>query len=471
MKHLTMPQPKRLPTSTDDPRISDVLPEDHPLPQSVMPPDWETHIHPNGWVYFSHPGSGYVTQTDIQEAALHDEIIMRFQIASAQWPNRPPESEIVITDPGTALYVNHSVRMASAFVWDTVKPEARPREWQKRCEMNYWAYIKDYPSHYELPDDAEELALVALESSQTGNLVYQSESIAPFSSAESERLKTLLTSLRAKDTRNKTVLVSHILERVAENALKTGHSSLPKEKLLEKNPREPNLPLSFEPTGFKERTIALCMVLLFFGVPFNYLRHVGNAFKMAPQDDLREWKAYVQKLVKEWTDFNLVATVLLSATVAFLAVPGIDSLSRISALVSVLCALESVTIGLYLVWRHQTRKDDIGWYNYNTEHRYGFHGIAMLLSLPLVLLIWAILSFAFSVLCYSYRGFAPDIEGTQLPFSKNTYWIVTSVTIIIAVTFAVVLYSFWDLWRYPGSSPLTKSVKKVLKIARQQDVV
>lgn len=46
---------------------------------------------------------------------------------------------------------------------------------------------------------------------------------------------------------------------------------------------------------------------------------------------------------------------ICSATVAFLAVPGIDHVTRMAGLISVLCALGSITIGLYLVWRHQTQ--------------------------------------------------------------------------------------------------------------------
>ena len=40
--------------------------------------------------------------------------------------------------------------------------------------MEYWNYIKEYPSHYTLPDDVQELALSALESSQICKIAHDS---------------------------------------------------------------------------------------------------------------------------------------------------------------------------------------------------------------------------------------------------------------------------------------------------------
>lgn len=65
------------------------------------------------------------------------------------------------------------------------------------------------------------------------------------------------------------------------------------------------------------------------------------------------WHRFVQENVKDWNGTNLVATVLISAAVAFLAVPGIDNVSRCMALISVLVAVASIVTGLLNVWQHQ----------------------------------------------------------------------------------------------------------------------
>lgn len=59
------------------------------------------------------------------------------------------------------------------------------------------------------------------------------------------------------------------------------------------------------------------MALLFFGVPFTYIDHIRNAFfrpaSIAGMKEFvvgveKQWGEYVEKLIKEWTDFNLVVS-------------------------------------------------------------------------------------------------------------------------------------------------------------------
>lgn len=52
-----------------------------------------------------------------------------------------------------------------------------------------------------------------------------------------------------------------------------------------------------------------------------------------------------------------------SATVAFLAVPGLEDNSRMLGLLSVLLAIGSVLVGMFFVWSHQARAEssaDVG---------------------------------------------------------------------------------------------------------------
>lgn len=87
------------------------------------------------------------------------------------------------------------------------------------------------------------------------------------------------------------------------------------------------------------------------------------------------------------------------------------------------------------------------WYRDKVARKYGVRGVAILLSLPLVLLVWAILTFSFSILCYSFRGYTQTIEGSLERFGSGTAWTVTGVAVAIVFTRVLVLYSFWDLWQ------------------------
>ncbi|KAF9534166.1 hypothetical protein CPB83DRAFT_843800 [Crepidotus variabilis] len=65
------------------------------------------------------------------------------------------------------------------------------------------------------------------------------------------------------------------------------------------------------------------------------------------------WEKYIERLVREYSNFLLIATVLLSATVGFLAIPSIPELASVAAIVSVLASLGSITVGVFSIWRHQ----------------------------------------------------------------------------------------------------------------------
>ncbi|KDQ11080.1 hypothetical protein BOTBODRAFT_465409 [Botryobasidium botryosum FD-172 SS1] len=449
-------------SNADDLFISrpDLLPRD--LPKSSPPPGWLLHLHPNGWVYFTHPVFGLVTNADIRQPSVYGRLNPIFQSAYLNWQPRPASTEILIDDDMNELYVNHSLKLASFASWNDLNAEfAESQSWRlhKIYEKNYWKCFKDHPSHHPLPEGAEELATGTVNSSLVGNYVYQNNSVDPFSADESEKLRKLLSLLRSEDSIPKTVLISHILELIATQASETNYTyfSTARGGFTRKSPA-PRSQADPVAERFSDKLIAICMTYLLFGVPFNYVRHIGRVLRAPPGSGSyayelkkKQWQEYVQKLVKEWTDFNLVATVLLSATVSFLAVPGIDDVTRVTTLISVLCALGSIIVGLYLVWKHQTRGADMGgWsYNLNLENRYGVHEIATLLSLPLVFLIWAILTFMISVVCFSFRGFGQTIDGTQVWFETSTAWIVLVVAVVIVTTSGLVLYSFWDLWQNP----------------------
>lgn len=154
---------------------------------------------------------------------------------------------------------------------------------------------------------------------------------------------------------------------------------------------------AWEKSTLPSKMVVWLTRLFLFGAPITYLRYVNRLLHLGLPDPKREvqWQKYVQKLVNDWQGFNLVVSLQLihnsvqssslkclprqpcyfrmyissrrqgcvlkcigrSAAVSFLAAPGIDDLTRIASLLSVLCALGSVTTGLYLAWVHQTRKD------------------------------------------------------------------------------------------------------------------
>lgn len=131
--------------------------------------------------------------------------------------------------------------------------------------------------------------------------------------------------------------------------------------------------------------LSFCMSILCFGAPYSYLRHINEFFVSGPgrtETITERWQAFVDENVADWSNTNLVvrylsslavqnccallrpdptfqATVLVSASVALLAIPGIDTSSRILGISSTLFSIASIIVGLLNVWQsqHKSRSD------------------------------------------------------------------------------------------------------------------
>jgi hypothetical protein len=112
------------------------------------------------------------------------------------------------------------------------------------------------------------------------------------------------------------------------------------------------------------------------------------------------------------------ATVLMNASIAFLAIPTVDngqntftrSTGQIAGYISVVASLGSVIVGLILLHRNRTQKDDIdvmvachfaletsimtqiieqvSFLGSHFRAYFGFETLALLYSLPFALLMW-----------------------------------------------------------------------------------
>lgn len=73
----------------------------------------------------------------------------------------------------------------------------------------------------------------------------------------------------------------------------------------------------------------------------------------------------------------------------------------------------------------------------------GLYGHAMLLSLPAVLLVWAIVSFAVSMVVYAIH----DISAVD-PFAKASAWVGLLIFVIVLAAVLAVLYTFSLIWSF-----------------------
>jgi len=137
------------------------------------------------------------------------------------------------------------------------------------------------------------------------------------------------------------------------------------------------------------------------------------------------WKSFMTELLKEWDDLILWSTVMLTANVGFLAIPGVVisninnplksasqlevflSPSQIASSISILASIGSTVIGLLLIRHNRSKqKEDpsgaVAYLYQSTHRKFGLEPMAIIFSLPWALLMWAMVMFFIALLLFSF---------------------------------------------------------------------
>ncbi|KAF8267957.1 hypothetical protein EI94DRAFT_1729155, partial [Lactarius quietus] len=151
--------------------------------------------------------------------------------------------------------------------------------------------------------------------------------------------------------------------------------------------------------------------LVFFLAPEVHLKEVEQLWT----DEViieTVWKSFMTELLKEWDDLILWSTVMLTANVGFLAIPGVVisninnplksasqlevflSPSQIASSISILASIGSTVIGLLLIRHNRSKqKEDpsgaVAYLYQSTHRKFGLEPMAIIFSLPWALLMWA----------------------------------------------------------------------------------
>ncbi|KAF8917974.1 hypothetical protein CPB85DRAFT_1284294 [Mucidula mucida] len=133
------------------------------------------------------------------------------------------------------------------------------------------------------------------------------------------------------------------------------------------------------------------------------------------------WEAFIDSLLREWKTLNVVSALLLSAILTMFQIPNAasDPLTRTAALLSLICALWSLSFGcIYIVrfgtmrtmyrasrWAEEARKNDtVIWWN-----------VWVMLAMPSVWMSWSMILFIVSILSFVWRTGSVDDPDERAP--------------------------------------------------------
>jgi len=201
----------------------------------------------------------------------------------------------------------------------------------------------------------------------------------------------------------------------------------------------------------RERTFFITLLSpVLFLAPEVHLQEIGKLWTDEIIIDAA-WKNFVPRLLDEWQELILLSTVMFSANVFFLAIPGVvistldasqvimfTSPAQIASYMSMEASVGSIVIGLLLARHNRSKqKEDpagaVKYLNQYTHRRFGLEPMAIVFSLPWALLMWAMMMFFVALLLVCFR-----ISN----LSTRIFVAVTSVIVAVLIAWCIL----WS-WR------------------------
>ncbi|KAH9899337.1 hypothetical protein C8Q73DRAFT_638403 [Cubamyces lactineus] len=443
---LTIPRYDDYPTITVDRADWNLRPMTLSYSTEGVPSDWIACVHPEGRLYFYHPGKRLYTDADVRDRTMiiileAFEDTLREMITS-QGIILPPDHELVLHLEERKIsggynwlyyYVNHETR---SLFWvqefDIIEQLEMTRgihtlsdiRWE--IEAKYWLHCEMYPYRHEVQEEVfTELsgmlvfASIDIITSMTSTVVYKADDV--------HRMLGLVKSAKAvAKTEYATVVVARLMHLFLHqrflNFYGQTYARLGRDQSVYNSVRHPRTPL------------ITFLAPLFWNAPEVHLRGLekiwtDNVIAIQP------WSSFISKLQVEWQEFVLYATVLLNANVAFLAIPSVDNGSgkltapQISSYLSIITSVGSILLGLLLIRQHRVKSKDTAeeaWrYLSSRKHpTLGLETLSIIYSLPYALLMWGMVTF---LLAFSFQTFGtPDRVGV---FTTAAGWIAVAILV------------------------------------------
>ncbi|KAJ7714605.1 hypothetical protein B0H16DRAFT_1807751 [Mycena metata] len=366
-------------------------------PRTRWPGEWKKFTRVDGVVYFTSDNGRLITTDDVSDATTRDVVVATYNHYN-EW------FEGIDAEDGEMFIFNAAldpiIYLASWSLGETYEFTPDGEELVVESDAKYWDYAWRFPMHRTyLPAFREEEFRGALAFGSNERARNRKLTTFPLKDPQIRRMMRIYYDLKEGHTAHCNLipaLVYHVARTYKWIARRW--SPCP---------------------GQNVRVLDGVLALALCGTHHNYRTRL-QATVPAGGILLSDFRQLMRKLLSEWADSNLVATVVLSVNIGFLGLPNLQALHRSASLVSSLCAMASLITGLHHVWQHRekinTEHDDAVEYLYflkpwcqRTPRKLAPTALdltltASLLALPLAALQWALLSLATAIATYAFQS-------------------------------------------------------------------
>ncbi|KAH8092505.1 hypothetical protein BXZ70DRAFT_457299 [Cristinia sonorae] len=431
---------------------------------------WLHHVHLNGSFYNvsvdSHRTPLAITPDDVKDPA----ILQKFNEAVQAERAKIHKAGITVPGPyfdGSEIMVARDLTNIAGptTFWLCMKrclrievfPKDRPDKdvVLEHKTSRFWDEVAAYPMHLiQLPFNAEVDFLGALSFGSNERITEWNDTSFPFTDLQSQRLVKVYRSLKKELDRNNTAVVPALAWHIARTMSKI--EDVRSRTQFGTSDFQLYRPVATQRPRFLVRAAEAFLMVgahRMYRVRLQHARVQGSIY-------LSDFRELLGNLLAEWSDSNLLATVFIGANIAFLAVPDITNIQRNASLTSIICALISVLTGVHHVWLHRTKINA----SYEEAKAYLEHiqplddgrdsdlaVTAWFLSIPLVSLLYSVLSFAIAIAAFCIQN--NDTHGKML---------LVVVLGILGVTGLITLLFFWHVWRGPRAEVSEEEIDDVL---------
>ncbi|KAF7375753.1 hypothetical protein MSAN_00464900 [Mycena sanguinolenta] len=407
---------------------------------SRLPFGWEKFVHLNGGIYYTYDDGRLLTTDDIHVKPTLGEVLKVYTSAEACFHRAkrcdPAHPEAAIPDlEMSVMHVDGVLQIRFASWKRGESYDYIGNEFVRKNRSSFWEHVARFPMHrrkFQTFMETEFLGALAFGANE--RILEIKATTFPFEDAQIERLIRIYRDLRGPAN----FLPGHLIPALCHHVARVMIIIEASRERYKYGTREARIyrDVAIPPPTWKVRIWDFVLGIILCGTHKNYRVRL---------------EATIPKGAVALPEFhsNLVATVLVSVTVGFLAVP-ITPLQRSAAMVSSLCAMTSIVTGLHHVWQHREKTEiesaDASKYlrffqfgprtGPNAPETPDFTLTACLLALPLATLQWSVLSFTLAISAFAFQSTTAK-EGR----------ILLSVLIgVLGIAAGAVFLFFWRIW-------------------------
>ncbi|KZV64317.1 hypothetical protein PENSPDRAFT_690898 [Peniophora sp. CONT] len=393
--------------------------------------DWIQMVHPDGTLYFYSPSSRAYTEVylhDIDMLQHVNNLVNYLDITIGELDVKLPAPEEQLK--WSYYMVDHKARSLfwlreydiDRAIFDELGFSS-PDHAKLRLESWYWLHRALYPRQTNLPPfpvDARERLTGMLTFCAADARLKPNMYTAPLTVEDMIQLVEHL-KLMEDDSKNVSVYFHVVAAKTLHCMIKWTCDSFHGQPFVR---RHRGSPIRLPP---KPTWLLTTLAAILFYAPLSQLQDINAVFADGVFVNTPEWNKHIAKLLAEWEDFVLYATVILTVNVSFLAVPNVmlspggqtggaynpTSAAAIISYTSMLASVGSIIIGLLLVRQHRGEQHADSFRSLRAKFlrarssvHFGFEPLAIIYSLPYALLMWSVAAFlaAFTVFTMSNTG-------------------------------------------------------------------